>query len=131
MPGSIPDPGALVRLLWRDRLAPAPRRGPRARVSLDELVEAGITIADTGGDSAVTVRAVADAVGISAMTVYSHVPDRGSLIALMADQVLRLMPHHDYPALAWRAALTAIAHDNRAVYLAHPWLNEIRGETPP
>lgn len=126
------DIPALVRLLWRDELPVTSSRGRPARISLDDLVAAGIAIADADGIAAVTMRAVAARLGTAPMSLYAHVPDKTTLLALMSDQVLAQMPHAEYDRIDdWRERLGRLATDNRGVHLAHPWLASLGPDPTP
>ncbi|WP_232717198.1 TetR/AcrR family transcriptional regulator [Gordonia metallireducens] len=115
------DARTLVRLLWRGRGEPqAPRRGPRQRVTVDELVGKAIALADERGLPAVSMRTLAAELGVGPMTLYTYVPTRDVLVALMVDHVAGdPMPG---PASTVRESLAEVARHLRAEYLAHPWL---------
>ncbi len=106
------------------------RRGPQARISVNSLVRAAITLADERG-FAFTMRELANHLGVPVMTLYTQIVAKETLVTLMADQVARDMRHADYSQLAWRSRLACVASDNRAVYLDHPWLEHLRPEQPP
>ncbi|MFD2352882.1 TetR/AcrR family transcriptional regulator [Nonomuraea ferruginea] len=55
----------------------------------DRVAEAARAILETEGVEAVTMRRVADAVGITAMAIYKHYPNREALLAAVADRALR------------------------------------------
>lgn len=129
---TAPEPDPALRLLWRHHL-PAepevPRRGPRQKVTLDEVVEAAVELADAEGLAAVSMRALAKRLGMGAMSLYTYVPGRPELIALMVDLVLarlELPPHPD----DLRARLAAIARVQHALCRAHPWLLDVSGIRP-
>jgi AcrR family transcriptional regulator len=117
------DVDAHVRRLWRHRGAtvPAPRRGPRQQLDLDDIVEAGITIADAEGLDAVSTRAVAARFGKTAMALYPYVGTKENLLALMEDHA-SAMPVWADPDTGLAAALQAWAFALYEVYLVHPWL---------
>ncbi|NPD66645.1 TetR/AcrR family transcriptional regulator (plasmid) [Lichenicola cladoniae] len=52
----------------------------------EKLVEAAAELLDQGGDGAVTLRAVAHAVGVSHNTPYKHFVDRAALLAGVAEK---------------------------------------------
>lgn len=114
---------ALVRLLWRAETGEVvrTRRGPRQRFSVDEVVDAAIALADAEGLAAVTMRALGQRLGVGPMSVYTYVPTRDVLVALMVDAVasgqepvVRLQTVRESLASAVRA--------RRREYLAHAWL---------
>ena len=114
---------AHVRRLWRHHgtTLPTPRRGPRQQLDLDEIVAAGIAIADAEGLAAVSTRAVAARFGKSAMALYPYVGAKEDLLALMQDQA-SAMPAWPDPGTGLADDLHAWAAALYEVYLAHPWL---------
>lgn len=128
MPDPDPAPDPALPLLWRAAaVAPeAPRRGPRPKVSIDDVVDAGIEVADAEGLEAVTMRALADRLGIGAMTIYTHVPGRDELLVLMTDQALGRADRPAHPD-DLRRRLEQVAEAGHAEYTAHPWLLEVAG----
>lgn len=119
-------PRELVDLLWRDHPA-APRggtRGPRSRVTTGAVVEAASALADAEGLPAVTVRRLGETLGISTMSVYTHVNSRDDLLVLMADAAWAAMPLPDHTG-GWRACVRRVAEANLALLVEHPWLLEI------
>ena len=88
------DPARSIALLWRDPAA-VPRRGPARAWDLDAVVAAAIGLADAGGLAAVTIRAVARAVGAAPMSLYTYVPGKAELLDLMLDAAYAAMPRAD------------------------------------
>ena len=119
------DVDAHVRRLWRHRgtTLPSPRRGPRQQLDLDEILEAGIAVADAEGLAAVSTRAIAATFGKTAMALYPYVGTKDNLLALMQDHA-SAMPVWEDPATSLADALRAWAVALFEVYLAHPWLAE-------
>jgi AcrR family transcriptional regulator len=130
------NPARTLALLWRGHgegdAADAPRRGPRPRLSVDAVVEAAIAIADENGLDAVTMRAVADRVGSSPMTLYTYVPGKLELLDLMLDALYVAMPRPPWSRRqGWRRRLGAIAQANRALFASHPWAARVSTARPP
>ena len=50
-----------------------------------KIVAAALRLLERGGQDAVTMRAVAKAVGVTAMAIYHHFPDRDALLLALAD----------------------------------------------
>src|SRR5690349_6510681 len=63
-------------------------RGPAPGFSLSTIAAAGIDLADRGGLDAVSMRAVASAMGTSAGSLYRYVASRDELLDLMTDGVV-------------------------------------------
>ena len=125
------DPLKSLQLLW-GRAAQG-KRGPKSKVNLSDLVGAAIAIADAEGIDAVSTRRVAEAVGISAMSFYTHIPDKSVLIDLMLDAVAAgpegaAQPQFD-PA-HWRDNITMVANAFRDFYLLHPWALQVGTHRP-
>ncbi|TQL69711.1 TetR family transcriptional regulator [Nocardioides albertanoniae] len=127
----LSDPS--LRLLWRHRSAakeePTARRGPKQKVSLDEVVDAAIALADDQGLAAVTMRATAQQVGLGAMTLYSYVPNRDALLVLMVDQVVGRTELPKLPESP-RERLALVAELQVAELRAHPWLLDVHDVRP-
>jgi AcrR family transcriptional regulator len=120
------------------------RRGPRPEFSRDEITTAAIELADRQGLAAVSMRAVAGALGTAAGTLYRYVNSRDELLALMVDAALAGFPPAgsapagvgaddpvdgpvDGPAPVdggWLDAMANLAHHQLALYRGHPWLLE-------
>ncbi len=123
------DPIRTLQLLWSG--AQAPKRGPKPKVALGDIVAAAIAIADAEGLEAVSTRRVAEAVGISPMSFYTHVPGKAELLDLMVDAVIGwhdAKPEFD-PA-RWRDNVMLVASSYRQFYLAHPWVFELATHRP-
>lgn len=119
-------------LLWRHVLPAgedAPRRGRPPKVSVDAVVDTAIELADRDGLEAVSMRTLAERLGVGAMTLYSYVASRDDLVVLMFDQVLG---RTELPPLAGdlRARLTTVAEVQLAECRAHPWLLDVVGVRP-
>ncbi|MEV4638624.1 TetR/AcrR family transcriptional regulator C-terminal domain-containing protein [Actinoplanes sp. NPDC049548] len=125
----------VLPLLWRHRTPPeAARTGRRPRLSIDEVVAAGIAIADTDGLEAASMAKVAARLGVGTMTLYTYVPSRADLVDLMVDAVLgsRNLPGpHDPQPPDWRDRIHLYADRTRAMYRAHPWLSQVSTIRPP
>jgi AcrR family transcriptional regulator len=101
---------------------PGPRRGPRPRLDLDAILDAGIALADAEGLAAVSTRAVAARFDLTAMALYPYVGTKENLLALMEDHASAMPSWPDPPSLS--GALEAWALALYSVYLEHPWLTE-------
>lgn len=119
-----------LTLLWRRELGETPgSRGPKQRVSVDEVIAAAIEIADAEGLAALSMRKVAERLGLGAMSIYTYVPGRSELIGLMVDEVagdLPLEPH----AQQLRDRMTQIARLTYEEYHRHRWLLQVENSRP-
>ncbi len=122
------DVARTLTLLWRE--AEPPRRGPRPRHSVDDVVDAAIAIADADGLEAVTMRAVAERLGTSPMSLYTYVPGKAELLDLMLDALYLAMPRKPFRR-QWRARLRAVAEVNRELYARQPSAARVSTARPP
>lgn len=120
-------PSPLIDLLWRDhRDAPlGGSRGPRSRASTGDVVEAALLLADDQGLAAVTIRALGLALGVSTMSVYTHVGSRDDLLVLMADAAHARLALPSYRRAGWRTRVRRVADANLGLYRGHPWLLDV------
>ncbi|MCC6622229.1 MAG: TetR/AcrR family transcriptional regulator C-terminal domain-containing protein [Deltaproteobacteria bacterium] len=92
---------------------------PREPLTRARIVAAAVALADAGGTAGLSMRGLAQALGIEAMSLYHHVAHKDALLDLMVDAIFeRLAPTPDGP---WRPAMRARAASIREVLLAHPW----------
>ena len=123
------DPARTLALLWRDTSV-LPRRGPRQGLTLDGIVDAATAIADGQGLEALTMRRVAEALGVAPMTLYTYVPGKAELLDLMLDAAYVAMPRRDTTGLGWRDRLARVAEENRALFDDHPWAVAVSTHRP-
>jgi AcrR family transcriptional regulator len=129
-PRASGDPARVLELLWGSSERRG-RRGPRPGLSVASIVRSAIAIADRDGLEAVTMRRLADSLGVRPMALYTYVPGKSELLDLMLDTLYGEMPRAAWPGDGWRERLVAVARDNRALFEAHPWAAEISTSRPP
>src|SRR5260370_1284644 len=128
---SAGDPARTLELLWREPGPAGSRRGPRQGLSAGRVAAAAIALADSDGLGSVTMRAVAQVLGVVPMSLYTYVPGKAELLDLMLDTVYRQMPRGDLSGLPWRERLAAVAQENRDLFTLHPWIAGISTSRPP
>jgi AcrR family transcriptional regulator len=106
-------------LLW-DRDA-KPTRGPKPALTLDDIVLAAIEIADADGLDALSMRRVAERLGVGTMSLYRYVPGKAELLDLMLDRVVAPL---DGASLSgdWRSAMAEMGRAMWRLYTEHAWL---------
>ena len=97
-------------------------RGPVPTIDRARIASAGVLLADSDGLPAVTMRAVAVALGAAPASLYRYVATRDELLELMIDQVNGEISYFGLGSGRWLADLLTLARQSRSVYLAHPWL---------
>lgn len=102
-------------------------RKKREPLSRDRLLAAAVSIADTEGVAAVTMRRVSAAVGVEAMSLYHHLPGKEALLDGLVDTVvteaveaIRAVEEHE-TATDWQATVRRRFLTARTVMLKHPW----------
>jgi AcrR family transcriptional regulator len=109
-----------LALMWD--LDEKPTRGPRPTLTLDRIVTAAIEIADAEGLEALSMRRVAEALGVGTMSLYRYVPGKAELLDLMLDAISGPDPSLDSIDSDWRGAMEALGRGIWRLYLRHPWL---------
>jgi AcrR family transcriptional regulator len=122
-----------LELLWGKE--PAPKRGPNQKTSVAEIVAVAIGLADRDGLSGVTMRAVGERLERTAMSLYTYVPGREVLIALMYDRAHSEVSDGTRARggrrlLEWRWAVMAWCAALRDMYVQHPWILEVSQARP-
>jgi AcrR family transcriptional regulator len=105
-------------------VALAPSLAERQR----EIALAAIAIADESGIDAVSMRNIAERLGMGTMTIYSYVENKEDLVALMADELTAefLIPE-PVPA-EWREAVRQVAMNSHMTIERHPWMLTAPGQ---
>lgn len=98
--------------------------GPRRSISQADIVDAAFEILEEKGFAAVSVRAVAAALGLTPTALYTYFPSKGALQAAMIEQLLAGVAEADTapePSAepAWRERIHAVAAALRARIAGH------------
>ena len=97
---------------------PGPER--RAQLTRERVVAAAIELADREGIEAVSMRRLAQELGIEAMSLYTHVRNKDDLLDGMVDAVISSIPIKA-DGVDWKASLRQTVLAARSVVLRHPW----------
>jgi TetR/AcrR family tetracycline transcriptional repressor len=100
---------------------PSPKSTRRpARTSVAEAVEAGVGIIDKHGLEALTIRRLAQELGIGAMTLYSYFSTKDALLDCIAERLFgdikRQIPAHG----SWKTRLTKAMSQLQLTLREHP-----------
>ncbi|MGF1601998.1 MAG: TetR/AcrR family transcriptional regulator [Thermosynechococcaceae cyanobacterium] len=92
----------------------------RLPLSRERVLRAAIALADQGGIESLSMRKLAQALGVKAMSLYNHVTNRDDLLDSMVDIVVSEI---DLPEVGadWKAAMRLRATSAHEVLLRHPW----------
>lgn len=101
-------------------MPPAKPRGKRPPLTRERVVAAAVELADDEGIDALSMRKLAQALGVEAMSLYHHVANKDELLDGMEDVVFAeaYLPTADGP---WIEELRTRCASMREVLLRHPW----------
>jgi AcrR family transcriptional regulator len=85
-----------------------------------EVLDAALAIVDSEGLPALTMRRLAAAVGVEAMSLYYHVPHKEALLDGVVDRMRAEMRLPETAPSDWADTLEAIFVEYRRVLAAHP-----------
>ena len=94
--------------------------GGRAALSRERVLRAAVAIADEGGIGSLTIRSLAQSLGVKPMSVYYHVSNKDQILDGIVDIVFSEI---ELPAAGgnWRAEMRKRATSARRVLRRHPW----------
>lgn len=97
---------------------------PRAPLSKERVLSAAVALADEGGMDALSMRRIAQALGVVPMALYKHVANKNELLDGMIDV---LVGEIDPPAgnTDWKTAIRLRVLSARRMLLRHPWAPEV------
>ena len=97
-----------------------PGDAPRAQLTRQRVVAAAIELADRDGIESISMRKLAQELGVEAMSLYTHVRNKDDLLDGMADAVVSEIPLSG-GGEGWRTVLRQMVLAARAVMLRHTW----------
>lgn len=109
-------------------MAKASKAGPsgtiRAPLSRESVLRAAVRLADDGGLTALTMRRLAQELGVEAMTLYYHVANKSEILNGIVDSV---MSEVELPPAEgdWKSAMRRSAISAHEALLRHPWASGV------
>lgn len=94
----------------------------------DEILEVAVTVLEEAGPEALTMRELADRMGIRAPSLYKHVQDKDDIVAGVQEWALLDMGRH--LSAVTGQGLVALAEAYRSWARAHPRLYEVATRRP-
>jgi AcrR family transcriptional regulator len=93
---------------------------PRPALSRERVLRGAVTVADAGGLAGLTIRSLAEELGVKPMSVYHHVANKDEILDGIVDLVFNEieLPPADG---AWRSAMRRRAESARQALKRHPW----------
>src|SRR5438270_3832404 len=92
----------------------------RPRLSRERVVQAALSVADAGGLGSLTIRSLAQELGVKPMSVYYHVANKDEILAALVDIVFSEI-QLPVPGRNWRSEMRTRAASARQVLARHRW----------
>jgi AcrR family transcriptional regulator len=92
----------------------------RAQLTRERVMAAAIKLADRDGIESISMRKLAQELGVEAMSLYTHVRNKNDLLDGMADAVISQIPM-SAGGVDWKTSLRHLALAARSIMLRHPW----------
>ncbi|MDF2722582.1 MAG: TetR family transcriptional regulator [Paenibacillus sp.] len=112
-----------VALSWG--IVKRPRRGPKGELSIQQIVQAAIGIADRDGLAAVSMSRVAGALGYTTMSLYRYITSKEDLLVLMQNAVCDIPIPPEDASKSWRDEMKEYVWACVGVFRDHPWFGDI------
>ncbi len=116
------DVEKLMQRMWQP--AQPSRRGPKAALSTERIVEAAFELANEHGVEALAMARIAGTLGVSPMALYRHVGSKDELLTLLADRVARDIEPIDVD-LPWREGLNQWTRAQIRLAFTYPWFMDL------
>ncbi|WP_298563930.1 TetR/AcrR family transcriptional regulator [uncultured Aliiroseovarius sp.] len=100
-----------------------------SKLTRDAILAAAVKLADEAGSDSLSMRKLAAALGVEAMSLYNHFAGKDALLMGMADWAIAQIPLPN-PKGPWQDELRARAHNARAVFKRHPWTIQLMVSLP-
>ncbi|MEN9223110.1 MAG: TetR/AcrR family transcriptional regulator C-terminal domain-containing protein, partial [Thermostichus sp. BF3_bins_97] len=89
-------------------------------LSRERILQAALDLADAEGLEALSMRRLAQVLGVKAMSLYNHIANKDDLIDAMVDQVISEIEFPS-PAPDWKTAMRQRAISAHQVLVRHAW----------
>jgi TetR/AcrR family tetracycline transcriptional repressor len=96
------------------------RTRPRGFLSRELIIKEALALLEEHGPGALSMRRLADRLGVAPTALYTHVRGKADLIDGLIDQVYAGLALKPDPAGDWTEQLATLSQDVRAHLLAHP-----------
>jgi AcrR family transcriptional regulator len=97
-----------------------PDTPPPLPLSRDRVLSAALRLADEGGIESLSMRKLAQDLGVKAMSLYNHVANKDDIIDRIVDIVVSEI-EVPVPGTDWKTAMRRRAISAHAALLRHPW----------
>jgi AcrR family transcriptional regulator len=106
-----------------------PTAEPRTPLSKERVLHAAVALADEGGIESLSMRKLADELGVKAMSLYNHVANKDDLYQGIVDLAMGEIEVPSEEA-DWKSALRQSAISAYQAFVRHPWACNLHMATP-
>jgi AcrR family transcriptional regulator len=92
----------------------------KIRLTKTAVVEQALALADAEGPEALTIRRLADQLGVTPMAIYWHFKNKDQLVTAVADHLMRQVTPDRDPDAPWQEQLRSMVEALVRVVRAHP-----------
>jgi TetR/AcrR family transcriptional regulator, tetracycline repressor protein len=96
------------------------RTRPRGSLTRGQIIKEALGLLEEHGPGALSMRRLADRLGVAPNALYTHVRGKADLIDALIDQVYAGLTIKPDPSGDWTQQITTLSHEIRAYLLAHP-----------
>ena len=103
---------------------------PRIPLSKNRVLQAAVALADEEGIEALSMRKLAEELGVKAMSLYNHVANKDDLLDGIVDAAYLeiVVPGPDVP---WKIQIRELAVSAHETLLRHPWASSLQVRRAP
>jgi AcrR family transcriptional regulator len=102
----------------------------RTPLTRERVLRTALELADDGGVEAVSMRKIADQLGVKAMSLYNHVANKDDVLDGMVDATYAEIAAPT-PGAEWQVQVRDIAISAHEVFLSHPWAAGLQTSVKP
>ncbi|MEZ0067050.1 AcrR family transcriptional regulator [Streptacidiphilus sp. MAP12-20] len=95
-------------------------RPSKALLTRERIAVVALEVVDELGADGLTMRALAERLGVKAASLYNHVDNKDALVDAVSELVNEEIDHTPLADPDWRTGLAAYTRGYRAVFLRHP-----------
>lgn len=94
----------------------------KSLLSREKILDKALAMADEQGLDALSMRKLADQLGVKAMSLYNHVANKDDLIDGLVERVMEDIPVPN-PHKPWKQEMRLRGLNAHKVLMSHPWVN--------
>ncbi|TGN18051.1 TetR/AcrR family transcriptional regulator C-terminal domain-containing protein [Leptospira idonii] len=95
--------------------------GKKKQLTKEKMIDAAILLADEKGIDSLSMRNLAQSLGVEAMSLYNHIKNKDELLDEIVDSIVAKIKL-PLTGIHWMSAMEERAKSARIVLLQHPWV---------